>query len=171
MSKRHICKSKFHACYHFLDIYKSLRRKKVINPSCPKHPKIIWNKKGQKFLFSRFFVVSQKSFILSRHQKELWKWKYLCHFPPMFRFRTTRVEIVFCHYMKIILTPLNLLTNSTIKLYFCKISIKRNWHFQRVTAKCYRLFPGKWYQAILPSLSDVNLFWIFIDWDKCNYYL
>ena len=33
------------------------------------------------------------------------------------------------------------------------------------------LFSQKMYQAILLSLSDVNLFWIFVDWDKCKYYL
>ena len=31
-------------------------------------------------------------------------------------------------------------------------------HFQNVTAKCYRLLPGKLYQGTLFSLSDVNLF-------------
>ena len=39
-----------------------------------------------------------------------------------------------------------------------KIYIKQNWHFQRTTAKYYILFPGKFYQTILLSLSDVNLY-------------
>ena len=52
MSKRYICKSKFHVCYHFLDIYENPGRKNFINPSCPKHCKIIhWNKKWHNFYF------------------------------------------------------------------------------------------------------------------------
>ena len=39
MSKRYICKNKFHVCYHNLDVYENPRRKNYINPSCPKHPK------------------------------------------------------------------------------------------------------------------------------------
>ena len=53
---------------------------------------------------------------------------------------------------------LELLTNSSIKQYFSQSLIKWNWHFQRVTAKHYRIFPGKWYNTILLFLSDVNLF-------------
>ena len=57
MSKRYICKSKFHVCFQFLDM--KIPGEKTF---CPKHPKKInWNKKWHKFLFSRFFVVSQGS--------------------------------------------------------------------------------------------------------------
>ena len=105
MSKRYICKRKFHVCYHFLDIYESPRRKNFINPSCPKHPKIInWNKK-----WHNFYV-----------HNSLWCLR-------------------------------NINT-------FLKVFIKQNWYFQKVTAKYYELFPGKLYQAILLSLSDVNLY-------------
>ena len=93
MSKRYICKRKFHVCYHFLDIYESPRRKNLINPSCPKHPKII-----------NMFIIPCGA-------------------------------------------------SETLKVF-----IKQNWYFQKVTAKYYELFPGKLYQAILLSLSDVNLY-------------
>ena len=73
ISKKHICGSKFHVCYHFFR-YKNPRRKNFIQPSCPKHSKIInWNKKWDKFLFSHFFVVPQEVFIFLKHQKEVWK--------------------------------------------------------------------------------------------------
>ena len=65
MSKRHICKSKFHVSSHFLDM--KIPEQK---PSCPKHPKIIEIKNG-KILFLHFFVESQKGFIFLRHQKEV----------------------------------------------------------------------------------------------------
>ena len=39
---------------------------------------------------------------------------------------------------------------------FLKNFIERKWHFQRVTAKYFILFPEKLYQTILLSLSDVN---------------
>ena len=32
MSKRHICKSKFHVCHYFLDIYENPRRKNLTVP-------------------------------------------------------------------------------------------------------------------------------------------
>ena len=85
-------------------IYESPKRKNFINPSCPKHPKIInWNKK-----WHNFYV-----------HNSLWCLR-------------------------------NINT-------FLKVFIKQNWYFQKVTAKYYELFPGKLYQAILLSLSDVNI--------------
>ena len=51
MSKRHICKNNFHVCHHFLDIYENPGRKNFINPSCPKHPKIIEIKSDINFDF------------------------------------------------------------------------------------------------------------------------
>ena len=45
MSKRYIFKSKFHVCYHILGIYENPRGKNFINPSCPKHPKIVEKKR------------------------------------------------------------------------------------------------------------------------------
>ena len=94
MSKRHICKSKFHVCYHFLDIYEN-PRKNFISPSWLKHPKIIkWNKKSDKSLFLHFFVVPQKGFIFLRYKKSV-KIKSLCRFPPFFLIGTTRVKTVF----------------------------------------------------------------------------
>ena len=109
MSKRYICKSRY-ICFMFVTIlsiyiYESPKRKNFINPSCPKHPKIInWNKK-----WHNFYV-----------HNSLW-----------------------C------------LRNINI---FLKVFIKQNWYFQKVTAKYYELFPGKLCQAILLSLSDVNLY-------------
>ena len=35
--RRHICKKKFHVCYHCLDIYENPTGKIFLNPSCPKH--------------------------------------------------------------------------------------------------------------------------------------
>ena len=35
--------------YHFLDIYENPRRKKFINPSCPKHSLKDWDEKWHKF--------------------------------------------------------------------------------------------------------------------------
>ena len=72
MFKGHICKSKFHVCYHFfLDICENPGRKTFINPSSPKHPEIIEIKNDIDFLFSPFFVVLQNGFIFLRHQKEV----------------------------------------------------------------------------------------------------
>ena len=75
MSKRHIFKSKFHVCCHFLDI-KIPGANTFINPSCPKHPNIIdWNKKWHK---SHFFEEPQEGFMKARSVKI----KKLCNFPP-----------------------------------------------------------------------------------------
>ena len=41
---------------------------------------------------------------------------------------------------------------------FLKVLIKRNWHFQRITAKRYKFFQGKFSEIILLSCSDVKLF-------------
>ena len=60
MFERRIYKSKFHVCYQFFR-YENPRRKNFVNPSCPKHPKII-EIKYDNFLFSHFFVVPQKVF-------------------------------------------------------------------------------------------------------------
>ena len=69
-------KSKFHVCYHFFS-YENPRGKSFINPSCPKHPKIItWNKNGHLF----------------ESPKRKVKRKKLCHFPPLFGIGTTRVK-------------------------------------------------------------------------------
>ena len=89
----------------FLDIYLKRRRKNFINPSCPKHSKIInWNKKWHNF----------------HVHNSLW-----------------------C------LRKVNT---------FLEVFIKENWHFQRVTSKCYELFPGKLYEAIILCPSDVNFY-------------
>ena len=51
MSKKYICKSKFHVCYNFFR-YENPRRKNF-NPSCPKQHKIVnWNKKWHNFYFN-----------------------------------------------------------------------------------------------------------------------
>ena len=51
MSKRHICKNKFHVLPFFLDIYENPKGNNFINPSYPKHPKIIEIRNGINFNF------------------------------------------------------------------------------------------------------------------------
>ena len=41
---------------------------------------------------------------------------------------------------------------------FLKLFLKQKWHFQKVTAKHYEVFPGKLGKAILLYLSDVKLY-------------
>ena len=67
MYKMHICKNKFHVCYHILDIYKNPGRKSLL--TCPA-PCILDQLIEIKiytyiyiFLFSQFFDVHHKSFI------------------------------------------------------------------------------------------------------------
>ena len=114
------------------------------NPPCPKHHKIIdWNKIWHKFYF--YIVMPQKGFIFFRHQKEVWEWK-IC--------------VIFSHI------PLGQqglrLRSVELLIYTISISItieihKSNIDTFRVTKTTY-FFPGKFYQAILLSLSGVNLY-------------
>ena len=60
MPKRYICKSKFHVCYQFLDIYENPRTKNFINPSCPKHHKIIEIKNDIIFIFTLICGASER---------------------------------------------------------------------------------------------------------------
>ena len=103
--EHHIFKSEFHVCYHFLKYFWKSQEKNFINPSCPKHPKIInWNKKWHKFIFSHFFVVQRKRFMkVGRPSSNLYeapkrsvKIKNLCHRPPppLFGIGTARVKTV-----------------------------------------------------------------------------
>ena len=145
MSKRNICKSKFHVCYYIYNIYENPRRKNFINSFCPKHSNvIIENKKWHKFSFLHLFVIPQEGFIFLRHQKRSVKIKKLCIFLPLFMIGMTRVKIVFVKLQtytisisltkeihKTPLTPSELLTNSTIK--FQEVFIKWKWHFQVTT--------------------------------------
>ena len=71
------------------------RMKNFINPSCPKHPKIIiWNEKLQIFIFT-LFVVPQKDFIFFRLQKGSVKIKNLSS-PLLFQIGTTRIRLCCC---------------------------------------------------------------------------
>ena len=66
----------------FVDVFENLRRKKIINPSYPKGPKIIdWNKKWHKFLFLHFFVVPQKGLYLFEAQNRWVKIKNMLFLP------------------------------------------------------------------------------------------
>ena len=58
MFKRHIYKSKFRVCYQFFR-YENPRRKNFVNPSCPKHPKIIEIKYDIIFYFHTSFGASE----------------------------------------------------------------------------------------------------------------
>ena len=137
----------------FLDIYENARTKNFISPSGPKHNKIInWNKKWQ-FLFLHFFVVSQKVFIFLRHRKEVWEQKKYLIFPLIpLGWQGLRLHFVELSTDTISVSLTIEIHKNNIDTLRVKI-IKRNWHFQRVTAKYCRLFSGK-----LLSLSDLNLY-------------
>ena len=85
---RCICKSKFHVCYFFFRNYEN-PGKNVINPSCPKRPKIInWKKKWHGFFFFFFFFFTlyygaSKTFHLFWGTKK--KCEKLCPFAPYSR--------------------------------------------------------------------------------------
>ena len=83
MSKRYICTSKFHVCYHILDIYENLRRKNLTNPSCPKHAKIIKIKNDIILIFTFLRGASEK-FHLFEVPKRNVKIKNSCHFSLLF---------------------------------------------------------------------------------------
>ena len=171
MSKRHICKSKFHVCYDFLTIYENPRRKNFINPSCPKYLKVInWNEKWHNLIFSHFLYYLKKvsSFWSTKKKCEN---KNLCRFLPLFWIETTRVKTVFygtpdlCHFCFLNNRDtqkqywhLQSSNKQYYKIILFKVFIKWNWHFQRVTAAYYRLFPKKLYKTIFLSLSGMNLF-------------
>ena len=127
MSKRHICKSKFHVCYHFLRNLWKAWEKNFINPSCPKHPKIFnWSKKWHRF---------SESFHLFETPKRCVKIKKLCYFPPS-SIAMRSIKTVFCqtpdlchfHFLDN-RTPSELLTNSAINNTFLEVVIKQSWYF------------------------------------------
>ena len=79
MSKRYICKSKFHVCYHFfLDIYENPRRKNFFNLSCPKHCKII---KWHNFYFHTSLWCLRKVSSFWGTEKECQNIKFMLFFP------------------------------------------------------------------------------------------
>ena len=90
---RCICKSKFHVCYFFFRNYEN-PGKNVINPSCPKRPKIInWKRKWHGFFF--FFALyygASKTFHLFWGTKKKWKIMSFC---TLFKIGTTWVKTVF----------------------------------------------------------------------------
>ena len=113
MSKRRICKSKFHVCYHFLDIHENLRRKDFINPHATNILKQLMEiKNGINFIFTLLCGASKKFYLLeapkrsSKKEKKkkcplrIWDWEnkgYKCVY-------------VVLRYIKTILTPPELLT-------------------------------------------------------------
>ena len=89
MFKRHLCKSKLHSYYHFLDIYENPRWKNFINLSCPKCPKVIEIRNDTNLNF--YTSLPRKGFMNLFHEpKRSVKMKNLCHLLPLFG--TTRVK-------------------------------------------------------------------------------
>ena len=72
MSKRHICKRKFHNYYHFLS---KSQKKKLYQPFSSKYPEITnWNKKWHKFYFPTFFYHVQNRTPIC----DIWGDPYIC---------------------------------------------------------------------------------------------
>ena len=90
---------KARVCYHFFKDKKTPVEKNFINPSYPKHPKLInWNTKWQNYIFAllcgafKGFCKGWKVF-----RKIFWDTKKKCEnknisFFPLFGIRTTRVK-------------------------------------------------------------------------------
>ena len=88
--------SKFHVCYQFLDTYENPGRKTFINPSCPKHPKIInWNKKWQIFIFILPCGASER-FHLFEAPKRSMKIEKFVIFLPYFKLGWQGLRLCFC---------------------------------------------------------------------------
>ena len=90
MFKRHICKSKFHVCCQFFR-YKNPRRKYFLNPSCPKHPKIIEIKNDIIFCFYTFLWCLKKVLRRPKGKSNICH----CHFPSSVGIGMTRIKTVF----------------------------------------------------------------------------
>ena len=125
------CKSKFHVCYHFLDIYENLRIKNFINPSCPKLPKIIEIKSDVNFYFHTSLWCLWRPESL---HKTFWSTKKKCEnkkfmsFPPVFGIKTTRVKTMF----------FELLTCATFISLLIEIYKNRTWSM-KTNLVCYKL--------------------------------
>ena len=79
MSKRNICKSKFHVRYHFLYIYGNPGRKNFVKPSCPKQPKIT---NGIDFCFLTSLWCARKASSFWGTKKKCEKKNYVDYNPP-----------------------------------------------------------------------------------------
>ena len=149
--KRTFAKACFMSVAIFLDIYENPRRKKFVNPSYPKHPKLVIWKKNDKFLFSHFFAVPQKGFVFLRLQRGSVKINNLSFFLLISDW-DNKVKVISLFHFSFLNneiyennTDSSRVTNKQYYkiILFPKAFVEQNRHFQRVTGKYHRLFPGK----------------------------
>ena len=99
MSKRHICKSKFHVCYHFLDIHENLRRKDFINPHATNILKQLMEiKNGINFIFTLLCGASKRFYLLEAPKRSSKTKTKKQNVPSVFGIGRTRVISVFMSY-------------------------------------------------------------------------
>ena len=160
MSKRYICKNKFHVCYHILDVYENHRRKNYINPSCSKHPKF------------HLFEVPKRSV----------KMKNLCHFSPLLHWDNNAISVsltkeIHKNYTYIYGVTLRVTNKQYYYIYFSKsfIFIKRNWHLlsycqilQENCTRQYFVLSQMWTysKSLLTVTSTNNTFRTALDFKK-----
>ena len=141
MSKRHICKSKFHVCYNFLRfLWKNFPL------SCRKHPKTI---EITNDIFSHFLWFLSR-FHLFEAPKRSKRIKKHVIFPP-YSIEKTRVKTAFCWTLsrlmpfyilnnrdtkKQILTPSELLTNSTTMQSFYQMKLTFSVSYCQILKTC-----------------------------------
>ena len=138
MSKRHICKSKFHVCYHFFRHLWKPWEKNFIDSSCSKHPKIInLNKNDTDFYFHTSFwcVREVSSFWGTRKKCENKKAPIIPPPPPPpspYSIWATRVKTAFCR-----------------NLDLCAISVSLTIEIHKNNIDTFRVTNKQYYKTIL----------------------
>ena len=94
MSKRYICKNKFHVCHHISDIYENPQRKTLLTHPVPSILKQLIERKNDIFIFTLLCGTSER-FHLFEALKRSAKIKLYVIFST-YSIQTTWVRTVFC---------------------------------------------------------------------------